>query len=462
MAKKKSSGTQGQLETVDFRHTSEKRPNIPPAKIAGEGKVPRIPKAKYHYSPHLPPVLRFDPTGAPDKLPKLLAEAQKRPLKPEEAKQLAEALRTQEPWLEWATKREQHEKGFFEVDPVALHIHERVSAQAIVRIAMREDVQRDLFADPQQPYQEAVQFYKHDMDWANRLILGDSLQVMSSLARRENLAGKVQMIYMDPPYGIKFASNFQSEVGRYEVKEKDADLSREPETIRAYRDTWTLGVHTYLTYLAARIQVARELLASTGSLFVQISDENLHRVRILLDQLFGSENFVSLITVKKTGGMGEEYIDNVSDYVLWYAKSRPEMKFRPLFLPKKLDEGVGERYSRLQLADGSIRTILPEEQDDPSQLPAGARPFLGGPLTSQTASASTVFEFTLEGRPIKLRKGGWKTNIQGMKRLAQCERLLSTREFANYKIFVDDFPAVSLGNLWADTMGTAGANPVAA
>src|SRR5207248_621118 len=171
------------------------------------------------------------------------------------------------------------EKRGFEVDPVALHIHERVSAQAILRVAARQDVERSLFADPQQQYHEAVQFYRFDVEWANRLILGDSLQVMASLSRREDLAGKIQMIYMDPPYGIKFGSNFQPEVGKRDVKDKEQDLTREPEMVKAYRDTWHLGIHSYLSYLNERLVVARELLSDTGSVFMQISDENLHRVR---------------------------------------------------------------------------------------------------------------------------------------------------------------------------------------
>ena len=246
-----------------------------------------MPKAEYTYSPRRPPELRFDPTGRTDKLPELLATARQRKLTEAEASALAEALRVHEPWLEWAGKREARS---FAVDPVALHIHERVSAQAILKVAAREDVNRSLFADPEQEYNEAVQFYKHDVDWSNRLILGDSLQVMSSLARREDLAGKVQMIYIDPPYGIKFASNFQSEIGKRDVKDKEADLTREPEMVKAYRDTWTLGVHSYLAYLRDRLIVARELLTDTGSVFVQISDENVHLVRGLLDEVFGRDN----------------------------------------------------------------------------------------------------------------------------------------------------------------------------
>jgi len=300
-----------------------------------------------------------------------------------------------------------------------------------------------------------VQFYKHPMDWTNRMILGDSLAVMASLARREALAGKVQMIYMDPPYGIKYASNFQPEVGRRDVKDKDDDLTREPEMVKAYRDTWTLGVHSYLSYLRDRLLLCKELLADTGSIFVQISDENLHRVRLVLDEVFSPESFVSVVTVKKTGGMGQELIDNVSDFLLWYAKDHAKVKFRLLFLEKVLGEGAGERYSRVELPTGEIRPLRDEEINKPSLIPPGSRVFLGGPLTSQTPSDSTTFEFQLEGRKLRPSKGGWKTNTIGMRRLNASERLLATREFVNYKIYIDDFPATSIGNLWSDTMGTA-------
>ena len=233
MAKSRKSRKNTKPKVEDYRHEDAKRKNNPPAKIAAEGVIPAIPKAQYAYNPHLPPVLRSDPAGEADKLPELLAEAKSRPLTDEEAKLLAETMKNHQPWLEWAGKREK--KGF-EVDPVALHIHERISAEAILKVAAREDVQRSLFADPQQEYHEAVQFYKYDIDWTNRLILGDSLQVMSSLAKREDLAGKVQMIYIDPPYGIKFASNFQPEVGKRDVKDREQDLTREPEMVKAYRN----------------------------------------------------------------------------------------------------------------------------------------------------------------------------------------------------------------------------------
>src|ERR1019366_5906817 len=213
--------------------------------------------------------------------PELLVKARNQKLTESEARALAEPVRGHEPWLEWAGK---WEAKTIPVEPVALHIQERKSTQAILRVAAREDVNRSLFADPEQDYNEAVQFYKHDVDWSNRLILGDSLQVMSSLARREDLAGKVQMIYFDPPYGIKFGSNFQPEIGKRDVKDKDADLTREPEMVKAYRDTWSLGVHSYLAYLRDRLTVARDMLADSGSIFVQIGQENAHRVRSLMDE----------------------------------------------------------------------------------------------------------------------------------------------------------------------------------
>ena len=200
----------------DYRHDAATRKNNPPAGIASHGQVHEKPRKGYAYNPHLPPRLRFDETGNADQLPELLQKAQQGPLSADEVQILAAALKTHSPWLEWAGKQEAES---FAVDPVALHIHERVSAKAIVKVAERENVQRELFADPQQEYLEAVQFYQHDVDWTNRLILGDSLTVMSSLAEREDLAGKVQMIYIDPPYGIKFASNFQPTVFQRDVKD---------------------------------------------------------------------------------------------------------------------------------------------------------------------------------------------------------------------------------------------------
>jgi adenine-specific DNA-methyltransferase len=431
-----------------------KRKNIPPAGLEAQGVIQEAPKIRYEYNPHLPPVLRSATDGLKaDKLPELLATARQRALSADETKLLAQALHRQEPWLEWSGKRE---KPWFEVDPVALHMHERISTQAILRVLAREDVERSLFADPQQEYAQAVQFYQHDMDWANRMILGDSLQVMASLARREDLAGRVQMVYIDPPYGIKFSSNFQPELGQRDVKDREQDLTREPEMVKAYRDTWTLGIHSYLTYLRDRLAMAKELLADSGSIFVQISDENIHRVRCVMDEVFRADNFVSLITTKKTGGMGEARLDNVSDYLLWYARDLEHMKYNPLYVTKDFRAGAGARFARIELADGWSRPILDEEREEPERMPKGARAWRGDPLTSETASESTTFDFELEGELVRRpKKGGWKTNAVGMTRLRQAGRLLKTREFVNLIKYFHDFSASALGNLWDDTMGTA-------
>jgi adenine-specific DNA-methyltransferase len=325
-------------------------------------------------------VLRFDPTGAPDALPELLQVAQRRALTAEETRLLADALRNQEPWLEWASKRE---KRHFEVDPVALHIHERVSPQAILRVAARQDVERSLFADPEQSYNEAVQFYRHQVPWTNRLILGDSLQVMTSLARREDLAGKVQMIYMDPPYGIKFGSNFQPEVRNKNVKDREADMTREPEMVKAYRDTWHLGIHSYLNYLQERLVLTKELLSDSGSIFVQISDQNLHRVRAVMDEIFGAENQIVTIIVKKKGNQKGGKLEPINDYVLWFAKDRTKAKVRGLFKSKMLVDEIPSAYNRACTVTGEVLQIDTDDAESVEKLVAkGANIFTPDQLTS--------------------------------------------------------------------------------
>jgi adenine-specific DNA-methyltransferase len=372
MAKKKNNAAGDGLKNVeDYRHKGAKRKNNPPAKIAGEGTVPVVPKIEYSYSPRRPPVLRFDTSGAADRLPELLAEAKKRKLTDDEVRLLAQALRTQEPWLEWAGKRESQASGFF-VDPVALHIHERISAQAILRVAARQDVERTLFGDPEQEYHEAVQFYQHNIDWTNRLILGDSQHVMASLAHREDLAGKVQMIYIDPPYGIKYGSNFQPEVGRRDVKDKESDLTRELEMVKAYRDTWHIGIHSYLTYLRERLVIAKELLTDSGSVFVQMGDENIHRVRILLDELFGAENFAGEISFVTTGGFSTTGLSNPCNFLLWYARDKTAMRFRRLYV--KADRPIGEAGYRWVMTDaGEKRGLTTAEVEGTTPVPQTAK-----------------------------------------------------------------------------------------
>ena len=435
-------------EIQDYRHDDATRRNNPPAGIASHGGIREKPKQKYAYNPHLPPVLRFDETGAADQLPELLEKA-KNGLSDDEIKILADALKDRAPWLEWAGKQEAKS---FAVDPVALHIHERLSAKAILRTAARQDVQRQLFADPQQEYHEAVQFYQHDVDWSNRLILGDSLTVMSSLAHREDLAGKVQMIYIDPPYGIKFASNFQPTVFRRDVKDRESDLTREPEQIRAYRDTWTLGVHSYLAYLRDRLIVARELLTDSGSIFVQIGDENIHRVRCLMDEVFGSENIVSLTTFTTSVPLGATYLPGVTNHLLWYGKDAQETKFNRLFLDKSV--GAGTAYNSIELPEGIRRGMTVREQTNPSVLPDGSRYFFNLSLLSAGTTLSCVYEFEYSG--IKFSPGGgrsWKTTEDGMIRLGLANRIFVAGNTPRYVLYEDDYPVSELTNNWTDTAG---------
>jgi adenine-specific DNA-methyltransferase len=441
MARKKQNES-GDEQVVDLRFPEATRKNIPPVGLEARGKVVKEKKLAYDYNPHLPPVLRFDADGAADKLPELLEEAGKRPLTADEQKMLADALRNHQPWLEWTGKREQQACV---VDPVGLHIHERVSAKAILATAARQDIPRSLFADPEQEYREAVQFYQHDVDWSNRLILGDSLSVMASLARREALAGKVQMIYLDPPYGIKYASNFQSEVGNRDVKEKPEDLTREPEMVKAYRDTWTLGIHSYLAYLRDRFLLCKELLHDSGSLFVQISDENMHRVRVVLDEVFGSENCFSVITVKRLSPLGTGGMANVSDYILWYAKDISQVKYRAIFD----DKGVGSesRYDYVELQNGLRRKMLPAELSGESELPKGAYAFCPQGMLSSGYTVSCTYGFELYNRTIKANKKSWRTNLEGMGRVARSGRLTIQGELPYLVAFHEDNPLLSMTNI---------------
>jgi adenine-specific DNA-methyltransferase len=427
-----------------------KRKNIPPAGLEAQGVVQEAPRLRHEYNPHLPLVLRSatDPTAA-DQLPELLQTARQRPLTEEEARLLAAALHKHEPWLEWSGKRE---KPWFEVEPVALHMHERVSTQAILRVLAREDVQRDLFADPALDYAKAVQFYQHDVDWANRMILGDSLQVMASLARREDLAGKVQMIYIDPPYGIKFASNFQPQLGQRDVKDRAQDLTREPEMVKAYRDTWTLGIHSYLAYLRDRLAMARELLADTGSIFVQISDENLHRVRLVMDEVFGADNFVAQITFRTTSSLGGQFLGPSVNYLLWYARDKARVKYRALFKPRGYEDDVGGRFTRALLSNGTKHVLTTEEREDISLLSKHARIYRHDNLTSQSGGEHSSFTVEFQSLTFQPGKGYWKSNPDGIQRLIRAERVAApTENSLTYVRFLDDFPLTSFTEVWGDT-----------
>lgn len=426
---KAKSSKSAKSPVADYRHAA-KRKNLPPAGLAASGEIKETPKLQFAYNPHLPPRLRSDSTGKADALPELLREATTRRLTKDEARLMADALRQQEPWLEWSGKQE---KKAFEVEPVALHIHERISTQAILKVAAREDVQRDMFADPQLSYQQAVQFYEHDVDWANRMILGDSLQVMASLARREALAGKVQMIYLDPPYGIKFASNFQPEIGKRDVKDKESDLTREPEMVKAYRDTWTLGVHSYLAYLRDRFILARELLADSGSIFVQIGDENVHLVRSIMEETFGKDNFLGQITLNKAASQSSKLLSSVNDFLLWFARDPEKVKYRQLYLERPPIDDPAFRYICVEAPNGELFDLSYAQKSGEAAIPEGE--FLRLiTTTSQSGSEQSRYPFEFGGKkftPPGAR--GWSTNREGLERLSSAGRLASFGTTLAYK-----------------------------
>ena len=433
-------------EVKDYRHDSSTRKNNPPAGIAGQGRTPKTPKQEYAYNPHLSPILRSDPNGDVDKIHELLQKAQHETLTPEEIEKIANALKHHEPWLEWTGKQEAKS---FTVDPVALHVHERVSTKAILKVAERENVQRNLFADPQQTYDKAVEFYKHDVDWTNRLILGDSLMVMSSLAQREDLAGKVQMIYIDPPYGIKFSSNFQPTVFQRDVKDRDQDLTREAEQIKAYRDTWTLGIHSYLAYLRDRLIVAKDLLTDSGSIFVQISDENVHRVRTIMDEVFGSENFIDQITCKVTSGTRQKIgLRRISDFILWYSKDSEHRKFRRLYVEKML--GEDSTFKGIELEDGTRRSMTKSERENPLSLPAHSRALRVLPMHSQGAGDNQWREF--EGKKWGIpTTAHWRHSQEGFVRLSKTGRIQSGKSVLEAIYYFDDFGVSEITTTWNDT-----------
>ena len=358
-----------------------------------------------------------------------------------------------DPQLVWAGKAEHTS---FEVDTVSLHIHERASTAAILRAVRRQDVQRTMFSDPQLSLDQELAFYQHEMDWTNRLILGDSLLVMNSLLRREGVAGKVQCIYIDPPYGIKYGSNFQPFVNRRDVKDgRDEDLTAEPEQIRAFRDTWELGIHSYLTYLRDRLLLARELLHESGSVFVQISDENVHHVRELMDEVFGAGNFRSLITFTKTRPLGASGMPGICDYLVWYARDTSKCKFRGLFAAKTPGEG---NYSYVELPKGESRRLTKAEREDLTLLPSGSRIFQCEKLASSGYTPTCFFDIEFDGKVFPPKRTSWRTNKAGIEVLIHARRLYRTDENLYYVSYFDDNPVQSIANVWDDTRGEM--NPI--
>ena len=356
-----------------------------------------------------------------------------------------------DPQLVWRGKDEQDWSDLV-VHAPPIYIQEKVHPKILIDDLLRQtkdadveapDAQIDLFADfngiPEGV--DRTEFYQHDQNWSNRMILGDSLQAMASLAEREGLRGKVQCVYLDPPYGIKFNSNFQWSTTSRDVKDGKADhITREPEQVKAFRDTWRDGIHSYLTYLRDRLTVARDLLTESGSIFVQIGDQNVHRVRALMDEVFGEENFVSLITIQKTGGLVSQGLTRTLDFICWYSKNPVNTKIRQIYLRRETGDTSLERYDQVQLGSGESRRITSGERAS-GVLPEGARRCRHVALES----ANPTFEFEFRGKAYTQR---WKTNLAGLQKMGRAGRISSTGRRLNSLRYVDDFPVIPLTDRW--------------
>jgi adenine-specific DNA-methyltransferase len=363
--------------------------------------------------------------------------------------------RISRPFLNWAGKAE---RLSFDVPTLPLFVHERLSTRAILESVKRHRANNqmdafELFGDPKHDYADQLRSYEHREGWVNRMILGDSLVVMNSLLQYEGMGGQVQMIYIDPPYGVKFGSNFQPFVRKHVVKHNDDDdMTREPEMVQAYRDTWELGLHSYLTYLRDRLFIARDLLTQSGSVFVQISDENVHHVRELMDEVFGKDRFVSTIAFVKTSSSTSDELSSVYDLLLWYAKDSSQMTYRQLYSQKFRGGAGGTGYTRVQLADGSFRPISTFETDDGElALPPDSSIIALDNITSQNPGSR--YDVVLNGRTFRPEPGYWKTDEPRMKRLIAANRIGCTAHKLAYIRRFEDFPYFPMANVWTDTLG---------
>lgn len=374
--------------------------------------------------------------------------------------------RGQDPELFWKNKYgasdDQDATG---IDIRSLYRHEHIAPEQIIRglykIVESNSDQGDLFktnelfgnALDREELEKVSDYYTHSDGWTNRLIQGDSLLVSTSLLEREGMAGQFQCIFVDPPYGIKYGSNWQLKLNNRTVTDGDENLSGEPEQIKAFRDTWELGIHSYLSYLRDRLLVCQELLSDSGSCFVQISDENVHLVRSLMDEVFGSGNFCSLITFrKKLMPMGSDVTESVSDYLLWYSKKRDSLKTRPLFFEKGLEGNLA--WSFADFPDGTRRKLTREEIDNHSSLPKGTKVFQSVSLLPAQYRKNQDFNFEYEGKTYTPPKSScWKTDLKGMTSLAAQKRLIPSGSSLRYVLYHEDYPVSRLTNLWADTSG---------
>jgi len=461
---KKSTATRRSGEPVQvlsYRH-GETRVNNPEVGMVHAGTDPDGARTTWAYDPHLDPVLNFDSARAG--VEKLIDDA----LASDDPQAMKDALhelkRLQQPYLNWTGKAE---RTSFDVDTVSLHVHERVDPATILANAAKrlkgKDAgaqwrQPDLFAAPFEnlPLRQALDFYSHEKGWSNRLVSGDSLLVMNSLLTKESMGGKVQMIYIDPPYGIKYGSNFQPFTNKRDVKDRsDADLTQEPEMIKAFRDTWELGIHSYLTYLRDRLVLARDLLGESGSVFVQISDENLHHVREVMDEIFGVENFCSIIQVQKTGSQAGNLLATTVDFLIWYAVDKEKVKYRQLYLARTPGHVSSDRYDQIELPSGKDRRLTRDELDRESEIAVG-RIFQH---TSLISSGQSSYDQKLEffGKTFNSGAGNhWKTTMEGMRTLHRAGRISDGASTARYKRFLDDFPVLPISDRWESMqIGTA-------
>ena len=364
------------------------------------------------------------------------------------------------PSLQWAGKAE---GTSFDVPTSSIHIHESIKpfniiAQITKAYSEAEEDQLEgqvgLFAaetpaERMRRRREAIEFYQHGVDWTNRLIAGDSLVIMNSLLEKEGMAGQVQMVYIDPPYGIKYGSNFQPFVDKRDVKDKkDEDLTQEPEMIKAFRDTWELGIHSYMTYLRNRLLLARELLADSGSVFVQISDENLHHVREICDEVFGVENFVAIIKFQKTGSLAASLMSSTTDYLVWYARDKTMVKYHQLYLERKTGDTALDRYDYIELPDGTIQKLTRPQILGQQPLPDGKR-LRYTTLLSDGESNAPEQTVSINGEDFLPRHGKhWKTSPEGIERLHTKGRIQKLGSTIWYKRYVEDFPVIPLNDRW--------------
>ena len=462
--------------------TSPARPEIGAQAHFKKTKAP----AKYRYDSSLAPELVWDEGNpAREDAEKLIAELSDCGLKlaelalqaaskerDAEVKRLEKEIREKKrqlatisgAFLNWSGKAE---RPSFEVPTLPLFIHERLSTKAILETlsSHKRDKQDDfltsLFGSEDRPlHDQALRAYEYPDQWVNRMILGDSLVVMNSLLQFEHMAGKVQMFYIDPPYGVKFGSNFQPFIRRREVKHnEDEDFTREPEMVQAYRDTWELGLHSYLTYLRDRLRVARDLLNDSGSVFVQISDENLHHVREVMDEVFGAENFVRLVPFAKTSGQTPRLLSEVHDYLLWFAKDKARVKYNQLFVPRPPIENPTERYICVETPEGKIIDLSIAQKTGQESMPEGRLLKLTD-LTSQTGGESSRFPIEFDGKTfLPSANRGWSTHREGVERLRKLNLLHVQGSTIWWKNFRDVFPFRQLRNDWDDVKTNAFGDP---